>query len=335
MAIYGEHELMEPVKLCTSDGALNRAATGWSRFPLHSCNLSGHWPKKKKWNFWCVINEDVTISATIANVDYIGIGAAVVLDFNTKVCTESAIVIPKGLGLKMPERVEEDVFLKNPQGKFAFTHPPQAVNIKVDWPSFQGKKLLIDITLEKAAAHETLNVVIPWSDELFHFTSKQNTLPANGTVKLGDVTYEFKPENSYGILDFGRGIWRDKIVWNWASFSHRQDSDLIGLNLGSKWTDGTGANENGVCLNGTLYKISEDVPFLYNTSNFMEPWRMKSESDAVDLTLTPVYLKGSGGNSAASTNQVYGHFNGTLKAGSRVIRVDNAFGWAEEMIGSW
>jgi hypothetical protein len=344
MAKYEEREITSPVSLCTADGKLNREAVGWSRAPLQTCNLSGNWPRKKKWNFWMALNEDFGFTATIANVDYLGVGAVSLLDLKGKKTVDGAAVIPRGIGVKMPDRVEEDVRLKDSGTKMAFTHTEREIHIHVEFPSFRAGKLAADITLEKPQGHETLNVVIPWSDDNFHFTSKQNTLPATGTVTIGDKTYEFKPENSFGVLDFGRGIWPSTIAWNWGAFSHRQDDDIIGLNIGAKWTDGTGDNENGVCLNGKLYKIMEDVSFVYDRSNFMSPWKIKTEAtDMLDLTLTPIYDNSAGTNTPAtdskkviaSNHQMLGHFNGAIRAGDRRLEIKNAFGWAEEHIGNW
>ena len=44
-----EPEIIEPVNLCDPEGNLNPEAVGWSRHPLHHCNLRGHWPRKKRW----------------------------------------------------------------------------------------------------------------------------------------------------------------------------------------------------------------------------------------------------------------------------------------------
>jgi len=56
--LHPEPELTAPVDLCDSAGRLNRAAVGWSRQPLHNCNVSGHWPRKKRWNYWCITSPD-------------------------------------------------------------------------------------------------------------------------------------------------------------------------------------------------------------------------------------------------------------------------------------
>ena len=68
-----EKELFEPVMLCSPDGSLNRESVGWSRQPLHTCNLSGRWPRKKKWNYWAITTEGYVFSIALANVDYIGL----------------------------------------------------------------------------------------------------------------------------------------------------------------------------------------------------------------------------------------------------------------------
>ncbi|MBE2198896.1 MAG: hypothetical protein IAE79_09825 [Anaerolinea sp.] len=43
-----ERELTALVDLCLPNGRLNPAAVGWSRAPLHRCNLHGRWPGKKR-----------------------------------------------------------------------------------------------------------------------------------------------------------------------------------------------------------------------------------------------------------------------------------------------
>jgi len=190
-----------------------------------------------------------------------------------------------------------------------------------------------------ARGHETLNVVIPWSRERFQFTSKQNTLPTEGVVKIGDRTYECKTGKAWATLDFGRGLWPYKTEWNWGTFSGTQNGDTIGINLGGKWTDGTGTNENGICYKGKLYKVGEDLLWEYDRNNFMAPWRVRTEySDMIDLTLTPFYDKTeriSLGVLSTEGHQCFGYYSGTLKFDNKTIAVNNLMGWAEEHIARW
>lgn len=74
------------------------------------------------------------------------------------------------------------------------------------------------------AGHETLNVVIPWSDSLYQFASKHKARPAHGTLQVG-----------------------------------------------GKWSVGTGATENGVFVDGRLSKIG----------------RVRDAEDQINATLVP------------------------------------------------
>jgi hypothetical protein len=322
------------VKLCDESGRLNPDAVGWSRKPLHACNLKGRWPRKKKWNYWCITSDKFAFSVTVANVDYLALGAAYFIDFETKQLTEWNTAAPLGIGCRMPDGVEENIAFHHPQMKLIFTHVKNLLHIHA-----AAKKLKADITIEEPAGHETLNVVVPWDRGTFQFTSKQNTLPVSGTVEIGGKAYVFSHDNSFACLDFGRGIWPYRAKWNWSSCSGRDGKDIIGLNLGGMWTDGTGSTENGVCVNGKLYKISEDVKFQYNTKNFMEPWKIFTpDSETVNLAFAPFFEKKSGINLfflMADTHQMFGAFSGTVKTNESTVKFGNIIGWAEQHISQW
>ena len=56
---HAEREITEPVTLCVEKGLLNPEAIGFSRQPFIQSNLTGHFMRKKKWNYWCVYGEDL------------------------------------------------------------------------------------------------------------------------------------------------------------------------------------------------------------------------------------------------------------------------------------
>lgn len=339
MTRYEEKEITEPVDLCDPRGNLNPAAVGWARTPLQTCNLRGRWPRKKKWNYWCVLDNRFAFSATIANIDYLGLVSVYFIDFEKKLMLEKTFPLPFGAGCNMGERVAEDVTFKNEAAGIDLKQLDGAVRIQAQVPSMQGRRVSADILIDTPDGHETLNVVVPWNPRTFQFTSKQNCLPAHGSVRIGDEVYEYDPRNAFGVLDYGRGIWPYRTRWNWGSFSQRQKDCVAGVNIGGKWTDGTGANENSITVDGKLYKVSEDLVWEYDTADFMKPWRIRTEhSDMIDLTLTPFYDKRAGVNLillGTRTHQCFGTFSGALNAGGRKITVENAVGWAEESISKW
>ena len=336
-----EPELTEPVNLCDAKGNLNPDAIGWSRHPLHHCNLKGHWLRKKQWNYWAVVSPTHLFSVTLSDVDYLGLPFVYVLDFETKKFVEKTLLKPFGGGIEMPPEVAADVRDDGPAMPIALLQNDQGVQIKVSCPDFEGHPLEADIQVFIPENHESLNVVIPWSENRFQFTSKQNTLPAEGTVKWGDQVITFDRQETFACLDFGRGMWPYECFWNWSSFSTRlADGRTVGVNLGAGWTDGTGLNENGLCLDGKLFKLSEDIAFEYDNQNFMAPWKLTTtETDRVNLVFTPFFERTATTDALvirSEVHQMFGRFSGTVKSDSgEVYTVKDVIGWAEDHHAKW
>ncbi len=336
-----EPELTEPVNLCDAKGNLNPAAVGWSRHPLHHCNLKGHWLRKKQWNYWAIVSPTHLFSVTLSDVDYLGLPFVYILDFETKAFVEKTLLNPFGGGINMPPEVAADVRDNSPAMPISLLQNDKGVQIKVNCPDFEGKPLEADLQVYIPENHESLNVVIPWSENRFQFTSKQNTLPAEGTVKWGDEVITFNREDTFACLDFGRGMWPYECFWNWSSFSTRlADGRTVGVNLGAGWTDGTGLNENGLCLDGKLFKLSEDVAFTYDNQNFMAPWKLTTtETDRVNLTFTPFFERTAKTDALvirSEVHQMIGRFSGTVKSDSgEVYPIEEAIGWAEDHHAKW
>ena len=338
MAAYSEIELHQPVSLCDERGQLNPAAVGWSRRPLHTCNLHGSWPRKKKWNYWCVTTPDFLFSVTLSNVDYMGMAFAYFLDFSSKRFIEQTVITPFGRGFAMPETVTSDVHFKHGQMAASFMNQPEQVLIHAESPAFGGARLSADLHVARPSIHETLNVVIPWSERRFQFTSKQNCLPASGEITLGGETYPVR--EGLACLDFGRGIWPYQCFWNWASFSTKTNGHTAGVNLGAGWTDGTGLTENGLCLDGRLDKLDEDVEFVYDPSAFMKPWRLRSKSShMVDLVFEPFFERVAKTDVVilrSEVHQMIGRYSGTLiTRDGASLEIDHVVGWAEDHDARW
>ena len=122
--------------------------------------------------------------------------------------------------------------------------------------------------------------------------------------------------------------------------SGRQGNDLIGLNFGGQWTDGTGYNENAVLVNGRLTKISEDMKFHYKRMNFMEPWKIHSmASDCVRLTFTPIFERIAKTDAfiiKSEVHQMVGFYSGKIRLGDdSIIRIEQMPGCIEEHIAKW
>jgi hypothetical protein len=115
---------------------------------------------------------------------------------------------------------------------------------------------------------------------------------------------------------------------------------VVGLQLGGKWTEGTGFTENALCVDGRLTKVSEELVWTYDPGDWLRPWRIETPaSDQVRLTFRPVHDKVSRlelGLASSRVHQCFGTYEGTIPSdGGPAIEVDGLFGWAEEARWRW
>lgn len=337
-----EREITEPIDLCRPDGTLNHDAVGWSRRPLQRCNLSGHAGRKKRWDFWAVTTDQVMLSLTYADLDYLGLITVLVTELESGREFEKGMVVPGALGMSQPDTVGgADIRFGMPGLRIAFLEEEGGTRLVARCNTITGRWLDVDVLVTMPPNHETLTVVVPWSDHRFQLTSKHNTRPAVGQITVSNRVYSVGPDTSgFGTLDYGRGMWPRKTRWNWASASGVEDGRTIGLQLGAQWTDHTGSTENAVCLDGRLHKISDELVFEHNSSDLMQPWRIRcKEGDAVDLTFTPIHQKRVKIElllAGSALRHCIGHFSGRVTCNDGTsIEVCRVLGWAEEMHARW
>ena len=339
MKQHGEREVTISTKLCDSKGNLNPAAIGFARKPLIESNLSGHFMRKKKWNYWCVFGEEIMFSATISHLDYAAVCFVYFLEYETQRYFELTTTIPIGTSIKMSEQVLETVKFCNKDLTVQISYLEGRTYLTVICTDFDGEPLHADITIQHPEDDESLNVVIPWSSKMFQFTAKHHTLPATGTVKLGHRQYNLK-EECFAVLDYGRGVWPRNAIWNWGMASQMQKGKRIGLNFGGQWTDGTGMTENAIFIDGKMTKIHEDVLFHYDRENFMKPWLIKTKfSDTVSLTFTPFFeriAKTDAKLVKSEVHQMVGYYNGTINIPEgKAIPIQQMLGCIEEHVARW
>jgi len=287
-----------------------------------------------------MVNNSLFFSVTVSNLDYLGMVFVYAYDFRTNDFIEKTVASPFGRGCILPPIVHGDVQFKNKDMQVYFTGVEGNTHIQVTAKDFGGQPLSADLTVYYPQDHETMNVVIPWNDNTFQFTSKQNCLPVEGEIKLRGNTYNYNSQTNFAGLDLGRGIWPYKIMWNWATASGIQEGHHVGLNLGGKWTDGTGMTENALLVDGHITKLGEDMIFQYDPLNLMLPWEIKtSTSKSVSLRFTPLYNRVAKTDALilkSSVNQMIGSFTGKIITDSGYdLRIRDLIGCAEEHHARW
>ncbi len=335
--VYAEREITEPRDLCDARGRLNPDAVGWSRTPLVRANLSGHWPRKKRWVFWNWIAPDFVLSVTVADIDYVAFCEVAFADFRTGAeVTAFAPAFPGTVALA--EHVERTIEFRGGKVDYRNIHKGDTLHVAVRADA-KGVPISAEFVIAKPAGHETLNLVVPWTPDRFQLNSKHCALPTTGWIDVGGARYAMRPDECHGVQDWGRGIWPWCSFWNWGVASGVQDGHAIGVNVGARWTTGTGVNENALCIDGRLHKISEDLVWTYDPGDWRRPWRVVAPvSGMVDLTLEPALVRTpqvgfgplrSGGACA------FGRWRGRIRWDGGELALRDLPGWAEEFDHRW
>ena len=329
--------------LCTPDGKrLNPAARGWSRRPLHAANLRGRKLRTKKWDYWGVLAGDLAIGLVYADVGYAGLASVWWGDLVSQETGGVDVVTPLARGVELPDTPgAAPLVLDHPKLRMRLSDDPDGTRLYARWTESDGSAGELDVTVTMPAGHESLSVVIPWSDTTFQFTTKDQARPTSGRLVRRGVEVPIGQDTpAWGVLDVGRGRWPYSIRWNWGGGAGPAESgEVVGVQFGAKWTEGTGFTENAVTVDGRMHKLGNELDWRYDWDESMSPWRVVDPDGALELTLTPRLDKHSRTNAGVlsmEVHQVFGTWSGTVTAeDGRLLRVDGIQGFAEEARNRW
>jgi hypothetical protein len=330
LAMTHEREILERVNLADWRGRLRPEARGFSRQPLHDAAIPARWGRRKRWEYWCVISARGALQVTVADLDFLGLVELSFVDFETKEVASAPFVLP--LGLTLPDRSGESWRVRTPLGVVTVDVRGETTHLSVRARALRGE---IDghLVIATPRSEESLSVVVPWSDREFQLTTKRVALPVHGEIRaLGRHYAVNDAHESFACLDFGRGVWPRDTTWNWGTGALRANGERVGLQLGGQWTDGTGATENGVFVDGRLTKIGSELVWTYDRADFARPWHVRGGE--VDLAFTPFIERVAKLDLSVIRTELhlcFGRWSG--RVGSRSI--DRALGWAEEHRARW
>jgi hypothetical protein len=339
-----EPEIREPVDLCLPDGRrLNPAARGWSRRPLHRANLAGAWGRTKRWDWWGVLAGELTLSVVYADVDYIGIAGVWWADLAKGTSGGRDTIVPLARGLRLPENPGTAPLHYRASGmELDLVDDAGGTTLRARWREKDGTPGELEARVTQPEGHESLNVVIPWSDTRFQYTSKHQARPAQGVLRVGDASRSFGGDEAeaWGVLDVGRGRWPYRTRWNWGGGAGRlADGRSFGLQIGGKWTDGTGFTENGMIVDGRLEKLGDELVWDYDWDAPLRPWKVRTPDGRLDLTLEPVYDKHSRTEMlilGTEVHQAFGRWSGSFtREDGETLEIQDLQGFAEESRSRW
>ncbi|MBN1149222.1 MAG: DUF2804 domain-containing protein [Anaerolineales bacterium] len=343
-------EITQPGSLLAPSGALSQV--GWARQPLLDCNLeqAAFYPlplrplqhfRIKRWDYYAIFTPQRFFSATIADLGYAGNIFVYTADFASGELHEQGLVVPLASGVRLPRNSDQgDSCYASKDVRLSFRARPGQRELSVDWPSFHdGRGIQAEIKLHCPPEHESMTIVIPIERRRFYYNRKINCLPAEGSLRYGQIQEQLAPDTCLGSLDWGRGVWAYSSFWNWASASgFLPGGRRIGLNLGCGFGDTSAASEDCLVLDGVIHKLDR-VRFDYNASNYMQPWKFSDNQGRLNLEFTPFIERVARTDLKlifSEVHQMFGRYNGSaITENGEELHIRDLIGFAEEHHARW
>ena len=343
-----QHEINTPAPLLNDDGSLYEA--GYAKYPILVYDRSavrGGRMRIKEWDYYLIHNDRFAVALTCDDNSYMGMMSVSFIDFGKRSETTKSVIIPLTNGrIKLPSSSESgDVVYNSRRVKLSFTHEEGGRRLKVLFRRFRKKDdLECDILLtDEPRDSMVISTPFPGKKTAFYYNQKIVGMRASGTVWFDRKKYKFTPGNSYGLLDWGRGVWTYDNTWYWGAAQGETCGHRFGFNIGYGFGDTSAASENMLFYDGVAHKL-EGVEFLIPKDGqgrelYEEPWRFTSTDGRFEMDFTPIIdrkARISLGIIMSDQHQVFGRFSGTavLDDGRR-IELKDFLGFAEKVRNKW
>lgn len=337
-----QYQITTPGPLLKDDGTLRQS--GYSTHPVLTYNRenikAAPW-RIKEWDFYQVSNDRYCVQITIGHLSYIGSVNAVFLDLEKgqRICSEKRLLLPFNR-LSMPRSAEEgDLRYQSKYFDVAFTlgDRQRKLYAKITDP----KQVPVDIEIVLDQPYDASVVMATPFDEdphAFYYNYKINCMPASGHAVFGEREWILNPENTFGLLDWGRGVWPFSHEWFWSNGSTRIDGELFGFNLGYGFGNTSAATENMLFYQGQCHKL-EEVRFNIPKDGYTQPWTITSSDKRFEMEFLPVfdnYTENKMLFIQTACHQVFGRFSGeAVLDDGRVLQVKDMMAFAEHAVNRW
>lgn len=300
----------------------------------------------KEWDYYLIANNDYAVALTIADNSYMGLDGISLLDFRKpwEHTNNAMSFLTLGKRHFPASSSNGDVLNATKKYSISFKHNGDHRILSFHMDNFlDGKPISGEIRLENPE-QESMVIVTPFAekDTAFYYNQKINCLPASGQVEFNGETYTFDKENSFGVLDWGRGVWTYDNVWYWGSASGLVDGVPFGFNIGYGFGDTSAASENMLFYGGKAHKLSQvtfNIPMKGGTEDYMSPWTFTSDDGRFEMDFVPIIDRAACTDVkviCSDQHQVFGRFTGkAVLDDGKEIYIKDFLGFAEKVHNKW
>lgn len=205
-----QYEITEAIPLLDERGELTRAGYAKRLLPVYDRKkVKGGLTRLKEWDYYYVGNDCFGVALTIADNSYMGLDSISFLSFVDRpwqITKSPMSAFPMGrtglpatseVGMAASSGKKHALLFQTSEGKRQLT---------AHMDDFRdGQPIDVHLTLT-GEPEESMVLCTPFAKRgHFYFNQKINCMRAQGTVRIGDDLYSFRPSDSFAVLDWGGG----------------------------------------------------------------------------------------------------------------------------------
>lgn len=328
--------ITEAGPLHNDDGSL--AVRGWATSLVREYSrerLRAPKHRIKEWDYYLVNDDEYAVALTVSDLAYVGLISASVIDFAHGTFKTTSAIVPLPMGkFALPASSAAGVTqFENKRVSMRFEVGGGERRLSARFAKFDGDEDLEFEAVLDDVAQDTMVISTPWAEDplAFYYNQKNVALPARGSFRKGGLAHEFAKESSFGLLDWGRGVWTRDNTWFWGVAQGEQEhagrACRVGLNIGYGFGDTSAASENIFFVDGVAHKLGRldfGIPeregaatarTLAERYELMAPWHMSDDEGRFRVTFTPAIDRVDWMDYKlilTDQHQVFGTFDGTI-----------------------
>ena len=301
----------------------------------------------KEWDYYLIYNDRFGVALTIDDNAYMGLVSASFLDFaaGTERTVSPMFWFPMGrTGFPAgSDAGDVEKCMKGADFSFRFENGARRLCAHLDCFGTDRSPFDCDILLTDAPA-ESMVIATPFAEKktAFYYNQKIIAMRASGTVSCLGRTERFDPAESFGLLDWGRGVWTYENTWYWGAGQGMADGHVVGFNIGYGFGDTAAASENTIFFDGKAHffdRVQFNIPQKDGRDDYLAPWTFTSNDGRFTMDFVPVLDRAACTDVKlilSDQHQVFGRYTGemTLNDGTKV-HLQDFMGFAEKVHNKW